>query len=329
MNGIEKIPSGGGEKVNKKFLSVLLATVILTMTISPLITNVMAKKPVVNDGDGYTEYVGSLGGANFYVLIPDDWTNEVLGDGILVVSCRGASMDDLRSGLTYMQNLGLAQNGIAVAASDYGSKELTRKFGVIRTHQLTEYVIDNFGVSGKVFLWGESLGGSISLVLGAQYPNVYSGVLDVSGIKDWAMEYDHGLELVESTDPVLWIFGSNLVDVNLTPEEKPQSYAKYSATSYTDLSIPVISLIHYNDQIVPPEQTTYYHSLVGGIWHKVVTVIVDTPGPYPVIGGIPLSSWYGHFDPLMSAVLPPTYFELLVQWSNGDIAASDIPPTFP
>ena len=314
--------------MNKKAL-ILISLMTLSIIAIPCLPTVHAKITEVNDEGGYTEYYGTIGGANFYVLIPDDWTNEVLGDGMLVVSCRGASIDDLRSGLPYMQNLGLVQNGIAVAASDYGSQELTRKFGVIRTHQLTEYVIDNFEVTGKVFLWGESLGGSIALVLGAQYPNVYSGVLDVSGIKDWAMEYNHGLELVESTDIVLWIFGSTLVDVNWTPEEKPQAYTKYSATSYTDLSIPVISLVHYNDQIVPPEQTTYYHSLVGDTWHKVVTVTIDTPGPYPSIGGIPLSSWYGHFDPLMSIVLPSTYFELLVQWSNGNIGVGDIPTTFP
>lgn len=299
----------------------------LSILTIPLVPSTYAKIIETNDLTGCTEYFGITGGANFYVLIPDDWTNE-LGNGMLVVSCRGASLDDLRSGLPYMQNLALAQNGIAVAASDYGTQEPSRKFGVIRTHQLTEYVLDNFGVTGKVFLWGESLGGSIALNLGAQYPDVYSGVLDVSGIKDWAMEYYHGLELAQSEDMVLKIFGFGILDTPYTPDENPQAYAKYSATSYTDLSIPVISMVHYNDQIVTPDQTTYYHSLVDEAMHTIVTVTIDTPGPYPTIGGIPLSSWYGHFDPLM-VILPPAYFELLVQWSNGDIGVVDIPTTVP
>ena len=74
--------------------------------------------------------------------------------------------------------MGLVQEGFAAAASSYGNKGFDEKFGVIRTHQLTEFAIDKFDVTGKVFLQGISLGGSIALVLGERYPDVYSGVLD-------------------------------------------------------------------------------------------------------------------------------------------------------
>ena len=299
---------------------------ILTVIAFPCLSTVQGKTIEVNDLDGCTEYYGTMAGANFYVLIPDDWTN-YLGDGMLVVSCRGASLVGLREGTVYERNLDLAESGIAVAASDYGIKRFDAKFGVIRTHQLTEYVIDNFGVTGKVFLYSESLGGSIALVLGGRYPDVYSGVLDVSGIKDWAMEYNHAVDnFVGSGDPILQAFATLVPDSEEiyggTPDEKPQKYAKYSATSYTELSIPVISIVHLNDQIVPYEHTTYYHSLVGDEWHVVVTVPVDFPVPSP------FGSWYGHFDPYL-AVAAPIFFELLVHWSNGDIAAGDIPTTFP
>jgi hypothetical protein len=304
----------------------------LTIMAIPCLPTVHARITEVNDLEGCTEYYGTIAGANFYVLIPDDWTND-LGDGMLVISCRGAGfVEDPRNyanGQTYAQNLVLAQNGIAVAASNYGTKGFDFKFGIIRTHQLTGYVIDNYGVTGKVFLWGGSLGGSVALNLGARYPDVYSGVLDVIGVKDWAMEYTNGAEnMLPSSDPFLVAFGTQMItsmeeNYGGTPDERPQKYAKYSATSYTDLSIPVISFVHLNDQIVPYEQTTYYHSIVGDQWHVIVTVPVDTPGPSP-FG----PTWYGHFDPLIWAG-QPIFFNLLVQWSNGDIAAGDIPTTFP
>jgi hypothetical protein len=313
-------------ELNKKAI-ILMSLMILTVIAFPCLSTVQAKITEVNDLEGCTEYYGTMAGANFYVLIPDDWTND-LGDGMLVVSCRGASIDDLREGAVYEGNVGLAASGIAVAASDYGTKGFDAKFGVILTHQLTEYVIDNYGVTGKVFLYSESIGGSIALVLGARYPDVYSGVLDVSGIKDWAMEYNYAAEnLVGSGDPILAL-SATLVPGSEetyggTADEKPQKYAKYSATSYTDLSIPVISIVHLYDQIVPYEQTTYYHSLVGDEWHVVVTVPLDFPGsPFPS------GNWYGHFDPYLT-IAAPIFFELLVHWSNGDIVAGDIPTTFP
>ena len=317
--------------MNKKTM-ILISFLILTILAIPYVPMGQAKITEVNDLEGCTEYYGTIAGANFYILIPDDWTND-LGDGMLVISCRGAGfVEDPRTymgGMIYDQNLVLAQNGIAIAASNYGTKGHDAKFGVIRTHQLTEYVINNYGVTGKVFLWGGSLGGSVALNLGARYPDVYSGVLDVIGVKDWAMQYNHGVnDMIPSSDPFLAGFGAQMIPSMLesyggTPDERPQKYAKYSATSYTDLSIPVISFVHLNDQIVPYEQTTFYHSLVGNEWHVVVTVPVDTPGPSP-FG----PSWYGHFDPLIT-VGAPIFFNLLVQWSNGDIAAGDIPTTFP
>jgi hypothetical protein len=290
---------------------------------------------------GFTEYYGSIGGANFFVLIPDDWTNS-LGDGLLVVMCRGRGyVEDPRDyggGSLYTGAKSYAKHGIAVAASNYGSQGEDGKFGVIRTHQLTEFVIGKFAVTGKVFLHGISLGGSVALVLGESYPEVYSGVLDVSGVKDFAMNYYHMMETLNenqppfppggTSDPFLYNFfvgrPENMVEKNGgTPEEKPQKYAKYSATSHTDLKIPVISIVHLNDDIVTYEQTTYYHSLVGDTWHIVVTVNVDTANPSSFSG-----DYYGHFDPKLLAATP-TYFDYLVEWSNGIINPGDIPPVFP
>ena len=289
-------------------------------------------------GAGFTEYYGTMGGANFFVLIPDDWTN-ALGDGMLIVMCRGKGYTedprDAGGGSLYTSAKSYAKQGIAVAATNYGGQGEDRKYGVIRTHQLTEYVIDNYGVPGKVFLQGISLGGSVALILGESYPDVYSGVLDVAGVKDFAMHYYHAVDILnENTppypigtgDPILFDFfkgtPERMEEKNGgTPEEKPQKYVKYSATSHIDLKIPVISVVHLNDDIVPYEETTYYHSLVGDTWHVVVTVNKDTPNPNTYSG-----DYYGHLDPKLFAAMP-IYFEYLVMWSNGLPVV--IPPVFP
>lgn len=77
--------------MNKKVLVILVALMAVAMMVPPLVPTAQAKITEINPGLGYTEYYGTMGGANFYVLIPDDWTNPLLGDGMLVVICRSAA----------------------------------------------------------------------------------------------------------------------------------------------------------------------------------------------------------------------------------------------
>jgi hypothetical protein len=330
------------KEVKRKVLVIAVALLAISLMPSSLVSTTQAKIMEENHygplGAGFTEYYGTIGGANFFVLIPDDWTN-ALGDGMLIVMCRGRGYTedprDYGGGSLYNASKSYAMQGIAVAATNYGSQGQDAKFGVIRTHQLTEFVIDNYGVTGKVFLQGTSLGGSVALVLGESHPDVYSGVLDVAGVKDFAMNYYHMVETLDENtppfpigtgDPFLYAFyvgRPENMEENMggTPDEKPQKYAKYSATSHTDLKIPVISVVHLNDDIVPYEQTTYYHSLVGDTWHVAVTVNKDTPNPNSYSG-----DYYGHLDPKLFAAMP-IYFEYLVKWSNGLPVV--IPPVFP
>jgi len=327
-------------ELNRKFLVIAVAFMAVAILGTPLVSTVQARITEENHygppGEGFTEYYGTMGGANFYVLIPDDWTNP-LGDGMLFVICRSTLyVEDPRNSIEdYPFAQALVSQGIAVAASNYGTTIQSTKDGVIRTHQLTEFVIDNFGVTGKVFLCGTSLGGAVSLILGEKHPDIYSGVLDISGVKDWAMMYNTAISY-SGTDPFL-IFMYGMTKANYeeryggTPDERPQKYAKYSPMSYTDLSIPVISVIHTSDEIVEPEQTYEYHSLVGDTWHYVVEIHENTPGALPPILPPPApapTSWYGHFDPLTWAARA-FYFQYLVGWSNGDIDPGDIPPVFP
>ena len=74
--------------MNRKVMLPLVALIASVMMTTPLISTTQAKITEVNDGEGFTEYLGTLGGANFFVLIPDSWNP--LGR-MLVVICRPAS----------------------------------------------------------------------------------------------------------------------------------------------------------------------------------------------------------------------------------------------
>jgi len=316
--------------MNKKIL-MLITLMTLAMMAIPCVPTVHAKITEVNRYGPpdfpfwFTEYYGTIGGANFYVLIPDDWTNP-LGDGMLVMMCRSAMYsEDPRDDVTdYPFAQGLATQGIAVAASNYGP-DGDVKDGVIRTHQLTMYVIDNYGVTGKVFLFGTSLGGNVALLLGERHPDVYSGVLDNSGIKDWAAMYYDAINYMavhagEDDFLDLWYIGiiaSLPSTYGGTPDQKPNKYAKYSPTHHADMSIPVISVVHADDAIVNATQTNLYHAALSDPnLHLIVPVTISWDPPYPTLPGFPpFSSWYGHFDPYTFMAAATNLFNLIV-WSN-------------
>lgn len=306
--------------MNKKAL-ILISLMTLSIMAIPCVPTVHAKITEVNDLEGYTEYYGTIGGANFYVLIPDDWTN-FLGDGMLVVMCRSAMyFEDPRDNFQdYMFANILVMQGIAVAASNYGPDGGVED-GVIHTHQLTMYVIDNYDVTGKIFLFGTSLGGNVALLLGERHPDVYSGVLDNSGIKDWAAMYYDAIDYmaVHTGEDLFLDFWYNGIIASLpstyggTPDQKPNKYAKYSPTHHADMSIPVISVVHVDDAIVNATQTDLYHAALSDpSLHMIVTVTEVTPGAFPYPGA---TGWYGHFDPYTFMAAATNLFTLIV-WSN-------------
>ena len=312
--------------MNKKVLVIAVALLVVSLMPSSLVLTAQAKITEVNPAVGYTEYYGTMGGANFYILIPDDWTND-LGDGLLVMMCRPAAYaEDPRDNVPdYPFAVGLAMQGIAVAASNYGPPDSGVKDGVIRMHQLTMYVIDNYDVTGKVFLFGTSLGGNVALLLGESHPDVYSGVLDNSGVKDWAAMYYDAVDYMTvhaGEDPLLDVwYGGSIASLPITyggtPDQKPNKYAKYSPTHHADMSIPVISVVHVDDAIVNQTQTDLYHAALSDpSLHVIVKVTTSSTPPYPEFPGLPpFSSWYGHFDPYTFMAAATNLVNLIV-WSN-------------
>jgi len=251
---------------------------------------------------GYTEITGTLGGANFVIRIPDIW------NGMLVVGCRGYShVFDPNSqfaldGIAFP----LISEGFAYASSSYGEGEYCIQKAVIRIHQLTKYVVDNYNVPGKVFLIGTSMGGNLVLLLGEKYPDLYSGVLDICGVKDLKSLYEGAQYVLSLTDeeisallgiplwavPAYRVFVESwLADIQIecggTLQDRPQNYEKISPTYHADITKPVISVIGGMDFIVPPEQTEMYQDAVAlagrSDLYRVYTVPLGGHCDLPVI----------------------------------------------
>ena len=260
--------------MNRRILGVAVTLILVATLAAPLTTIVQAKKITETDMGDYTEYVGTLDGANFVVRIPnEDW------NGMLVVGCHGYMINWNPNAQFAMDNLGgvglpfaLIGQGFAYAASSYGEGGWPIKKAMIRTHQLTEYVIDNFGVTGKVFIVGHSMGGLIGLLLGEKYPELYDGVLDISGMRDIVLGYTDSVELIaliESIPEDIWnnfppsqqaylsqmllLLKQMTADMEAefggTYDDKPQHYERLNPVDNAEISIPMISVTGALDQL--------------------------------------------------------------------------------
>ncbi len=238
-------------------------------------------------GMNYTQITGTLGGAAYVIRIPESW------NGRLIVGCPAFQpTPNPNAHFMYDQLVApfIAQ-GFAYAASNYGEEGYPIQKAVIRIHQLTEYVVDNYFVTGKIFLLGGSMGGQIVLLLGEKYPNLYSGVLDICGLKNIITLYGYNQIWIDNSPAELriifpWLaLASDSAILSLksffaaaqagfiketggTPEDRLQAYERISPVFHTDLRIPVISLVGAIDVLVPLTQQTEYQAVVASAGHS-------------------------------------------------------------
>jgi pimeloyl-ACP methyl ester carboxylesterase len=251
--------------VKKVTVAVLVLTLLMVcIAFSPALT--LASTPP------YTITTGKLGGADYIIYMPTSW------NGRLIMGCTGYNAFENPHPELNFDALAkeLASAGYAFAASNYngGERAWLVKEGIIRTHQLTKYIVDNYQVADKIFVIGGSMGGEIALNLARKYPDLYSGVLDVCGAKDNYAHYAYsqiwitgtvaeiraafGLPAAVPDEMILglkWFFATVWADVNEamggTPEEKPQAHERYDPVFNAELKIPTISLMGGMDLIVP------------------------------------------------------------------------------
>lgn len=266
------------------------------------------------------------------MAIPDNW------DGDLVILCRGYS--HLLSGYslqaTLDRNTWVTDRGFAFAATDYGEGGFCINKAMIRVHQLTEYLINNYAVTGKVFLMGVSMGSAVSMLLGTKYSNLYDGVIEISGPMDIAANYVTKMRYVGITDdtelgnalvadgcllppfpsPTIAAFRQFCLDITTdmaiecggTPDTKPQKYERISPIySATDIKVPTITVHGTADAYVPYSQPLAFYNTVNDEGNG------DLYRLYKVVNA-------KHVDGPVNAELR-LRFDQLVTWVNDGVAA--------
>jgi hypothetical protein len=286
------------KKARKTFLIFNIILMISAIVGTQFVSTVSAKPPetTYNSTYHYTCQHGSLGGANYEILMPDNW------NGHLVIMCRGYTAIEPPISDPKMQAVGMwlmkssASQKFAYAWSTYGEGGFCVEAGIIRTHQLTQYVVDNYEAPGKVLLMGFSMGGQVALRLAAKYPDQYDGVLDICGCKDMAALYAYYKEasllpldenqirsyligapvympadVASMISPLTLLaippsFATMMSDLEMecgaTPETKLQAYDRRSPISNAQITVPVISLIARYDMAAPLQQFMDYYDAV-------------------------------------------------------------------
>ncbi len=272
------------------------------------------------NGMNYTQTIGTLDGATYIIRIPENW------NGRLILGCTGAPATQ-NSHLAFDSiSLVLVAQGYAYACSNLGEEGYPVQKGVIRIHQLTEYIVSNYHVTDKIFLFGTSMGGQITLLLGEKYPELYSGVLDLCGLKDVIMQYNWNEIFVSHTVAELrvifsWLSSApeslilglknffsavqalTIEETGGTPENRVEAYKRISPINHLDLKTPFISLVGAKDVIVPLPQHSAYKAAVVAAGHS------DLYRMYIVTNG-------GHCDkPIMDQV--PDRLAELIAWSDS------------
>jgi hypothetical protein len=293
---------------------------IVTFTVAQLAKPQFVTKVSAQD---YTETEGTLNGANYVVSFPDNW------NGMLVVTCREFPPTTPENPRTNMYNLSRSlwlDEGYAIAGSTYGAEGFCVAEGMNATYQLTMYLIETYNVTGKVFLMGTSLGGIIMLLLAEKYPDVYSGVLSITGGIDPKTMYEYGEALQNMTTAEIreyvnappsvpdshlafaksvWDFtGSFIADYfGGTPAEQPEAYEELSPLHHANISIPVIYLAGEIDLITPVSMAHEYQDAVEDVnSSSYLRVYVIANGTH-------------YLDEFILAEIP-TRFAELVSWTE-------------
>jgi len=325
--------------LKRKFLIVFaLATLMIATSLTACVQaaphETVTRRQIGTTGLWYTQTTIVLGGALDAIKIPDIW------NGKLVMLCRGGLSVDLNAIPMDLYTIFL-KKGFATAASTYGVNGMCIKEGMIRTHQLTEYVVDNYGITGNVYLFGMSMGGSVALELGAKYPDVYSGVLEMSGLKNMITQYNDAVYYSGITNdadliaallakdglnppfpmPTIAAFRDNAVNgisafieaCGGTSNEKIQAYERISPTfSATDITVPTITVHGTKDGLAPYSTALEFMNAVTLAGHS------DMYRLYKVVNG-------QHGDPSITSQIS-SMLDKLVNWAEAGTIPSPSTP---
>jgi pimeloyl-ACP methyl ester carboxylesterase len=318
----------------KSILVVTILTLTLMSTAIPMFLTASAAST-------YTEYNGNLAGASYTVRIPspiETWNRN------LVVYCHGYShampADPLLTSVEGSSDWAAATiaAGAAFAITSNGAGGYCVQQGMDATYQLTQYVKSTYSATGKVYLVGVSMGGNIALLLGEKYPNIYSGVLDVCGVKNatetynlaaWVGTTDNSaveaqIQAFNAPIPPYpfgqytnWmasyryfcnqVAGDIDAECGGTPSAVPQAYRNIDPLYHTNISIPVITVHGTSDGLVPYVRSLQYQTAIAAANKSSLYRL------YPVAGGehapseVLMAAGISHLSELMNFTTVPEF----------------------
>jgi rhodanese-related sulfurtransferase/pimeloyl-ACP methyl ester carboxylesterase len=291
--------------------------------------------PISKPATGYTETAGLLSGGHFVIRVPEVW------NGMLLILCRGYDPNpvvDARTTFYLAQSTPTTRKGFAYAASSYGAGGYCISKAVNSTVEMTRYLISTFNITGKVFLIGASMGSTVALLLAEEYPDLYCGVLEISGGGDTQGQYMHFSTIANMAIPEIRSYlnlspinpdsmlqtvknlaGNGTRDIEIecggTPQQNLKAYEDRSPAYHTNISIPIISIHSSGDIVVPLSQILLYQTAVANSGHSSLYRLYITTANQPGTG---------HIDANVQAQVGARFDELVLRSNDSRLTSLDV-----
>ena len=243
----------------------------------------------------------SPGGALWRIDKPADWNGE------LVVYLHGYTNPGDPVALPNNDAIrdSLLARGCAVAASSYSSNGFAVREGIRDSRRLSEIFAARVGHPRQTFLFGQSLGGLIGMILAQQYPQQYDGGLLVCGI------------VGGSDDEVQYMGDIRALFDTVYPGVLPGDLEHPPVITNIDAQVvqPVLAAVQANPQGVGIIQLLARHPLPGTSNQEVVGSLINVLGFAMQGGGDLFQRTHGqsYFDNAgwryTSTALPPALID--------------------
>lgn len=120
-------------------------------------------------------------GAKYALYCPENWNGDLVLYAHGFIDADGPLVMPTNDNWPLIRDH-LLDEGYAVAYSSFCSNGFAVDDGVRQTHQVRGLFVAKYGVPGKTYLMGHSLGGAIVIALAETHPAQYDGVLSMSGM---------------------------------------------------------------------------------------------------------------------------------------------------